>query len=386
MGARLAGGERVLWVAHRRELVEQAAIKLEQMVGTGNVNRVMPGVIGQRRFPDARVQVGTVQTLLRRERVKGVELVVLDEAHRYAAEEYRTLADAYPEARLLGLTATPERHDGKPLGDIFDHLIVAAQHSELIAGEYIMPLRVVAPIVDLWRSGDDGESYLAVSPVEAYRLYSNGGRAFVFGPNVERAEEWAREFRGFGVRAGCVEGRTPNRFRARALGMFGKGDTRVLTSVFTLNEGLDVPEAEVAILGRAFLFEGSFLQSVGRIARKAEGKSVATVVDLTGATIRHGSPNQDREYSLTGRAITHRGERCEFVLKERREMTVKPESLVVTEGGTMPLEWAPTPLELKRRARAERDHQEAETVFRKHGQRHADFFARYQARINGVSQ
>lgn len=376
LGATLVeSGARSLWVAHRRELIEQAATKLEQLAGVGAVNRVMPGVPSKRRFPDAKIQVGTIQTLLRRERIADVDLLVLDEAHRYAADEYRTIAESYRGARLLGLTATPERHDGRPLGDIFEALVVAAQHSELIAGGHIMRLRVVRPVVAL---GSD----LAAEPVQAYAQHSDGGRAFLFAPTVELASTWARDFRRHSVPAGCVEGATPRRFRARALAGFARGDTRVLTSVYTLNEGLDVPEASVAILARSFEFDGGYLQAVGRIVRPAAGKQVAIVIDLTGASQRHGSPNEDREYSLNGRAIQRRGPAPERERAEREDPTVIETAFEIAEAGAMPSDWRPRPVELKIRTRAERDHAEAEAVFRKHGARAADFFARYQARMH----
>ena len=121
-----AEGGRVLWVAHRRELIKQGRDTLERYglrVGAFGLNSAAP------------VQVESIQSLVhpKRREVPPATLVVADEAHHLLAEEWRKLAEMYKECLLIGLTATPERGDGQPLGDIFDALVVAAQMSQLIA-------------------------------------------------------------------------------------------------------------------------------------------------------------------------------------------------------------------------------------------------------------
>ncbi len=129
-------GVRVLWVAHHVELLEQAFDELKEhgipesdlgiLTSTKKVN------------PSARILIASVGMFRSRE-VPDVDLLVIDEAHHVTAASYRAIVDARPDAWLLGLTATPERLDGEPLGDVFTHLHVMAEAVELIADGHLLP-------------------------------------------------------------------------------------------------------------------------------------------------------------------------------------------------------------------------------------------------------
>jgi DNA repair protein RadD len=294
LGQELIGESRTLWVAHRRELVLNGAKRLREELGEREVGVIMPG---EYETPSARIQVGTVQTLIARGRLPAADLVVLDEAHHYMADEWRALTESHPGARCLGLTATPERKDGEALGDIFQVLVVAAKYSELIADGFLVPARVYQPPKNL---GND----LAQEPLAAWLKYSEGSRTFGFCGRVEIGYGWAKQFRDAGHMAQVVEAMTPTTERDEHMDQFRAGRVRVLWNCFTLTEGVDVPEARCAVLARAFGHVGAYLQAVGRVLRPARDKSDAIVIDLCGATLRHGLPTQDREYSLSGRAIS----------------------------------------------------------------------------------
>lgn len=309
LGSRLVGEVRALWVAHRRELVTQTAARLRETFGARSVGLVLPGEYSD---SAARIQVGTVQTLLARGARPPADLLVLDEAHHYLAEDWRRLRDSYPNARCLGLTATPERQDGEPLGDIFEAIVVAAQYSELVAGGYLVSARVLQPPMNL---GSD----LAQDPVEAWTKHSEGSQTFVFCARVPIAHDVAQRFRSLGVQADTIEANTSKRDRDEALERFRRGTLRVLTNVNTLTEGVDVPEARCVVLARAFGHVGGYLQAVGRVLRPASGKADAIVIDLIGATLRHGLPTDDRSYSLAGRAIS--GMEREAPMGEREAFT-----------------------------------------------------------------
>jgi DNA repair protein RadD len=296
MGDMLVSSRRTLWVAHRRELVTQALGRLRETRGSSGVGAVMPG---EPESPLAPVQCGTVQSLVARGRRFDVDLVVLDEAHHYLAEEWRALVDAYPKAKFLGLTATPERKDGEPLGDIFQRLVVAASYSELLTDGFLVPTRVYQPPKNL---GND----LALAPLDAWAKYAEGSRTFVFSQLVATAYSTAQQFRDHGVIAQTIEAETALRERKETLEGFRSGRIRVVTNVYALTEGVDVPEARAVVLARSFGHVGGYLQVVGRVLRPAAGKPDAIVIDLCGATIRHGLPTQDRIYSLSGRAISTR--------------------------------------------------------------------------------
>ena len=298
IGAELVGGdERVLWLAHTRELVDQAATRLRARYGIAAVGVVMPGV---EETPTARVQVSTAQTMLARgDELEPFALLVLDEAHHYAASQWRLLARL--GKRTLGLTATPERGDGKPLGDIFGAMVVTASYSELIAGGWLVPAVVAQPERDL---GSD----LARDPIEAWQLYSGGAQSFIACARVDAAQEYAKRLRSLGVLAETVHAETPAVERATTMERFRERHLRVLCFVDTLTEGVDVPEVACVVLAKNFGHASGYVQTTGRVLRPAPGKTSAMVVDLCGASLRYGMPHDDRVYSLTGRAISGGGE------------------------------------------------------------------------------
>lgn len=285
---------RVLWVAHLRELTLQTADRLKTRFGQSAVGVIMSGEPAR---PSARIQVGTIQTLLERDDLPDFSCVVLDEAHHYMAEQWASLPAIGGAPRLLGLTATPERQDGKPLGDVFQRLVSAASYSELVADGYLVPARVLQPPDIL---GSD----LAQDPLDAWAKHSEGSPTFMFCARVEIANREAKRFRDNGVTAEVIEAETPSHERDRILQSFRDGRTIVLMSVYALTEGIDIPEARTVILARSFKHVGGYLQAVGRVLRPAKDKPDAIVIDLTGATLRHGLPTQDRDYLLDGRAIS----------------------------------------------------------------------------------
>lgn len=296
MGAQLVAGKRSLWVGHREELVTQAARELSAVHGPENVGVIMAGPSTR---PAARIQVGTIQTLLSRGAPDVIELVVLDEAHHYVAPVYSELLRAYPDAAVLGLTATPERQDGTPLGDIFQEMVVAAQHSQLLADGHIVPVKVYRPTTYL---GSD----LAQDPVSALIACAPGLQAFGFFARVDIAAEHTRRWKHRGITAETIDGETNKSWRKDAIELFRSGRIRVLNSVHALTEGVDVPAASAAVLARAFCFPGTMLQATGRVIRTAPHKTHAVIIDLCGCTNRHGLPTDDRLYSLKGRAISTR--------------------------------------------------------------------------------
>ncbi len=287
----VAKGGKVLWLAHRVELVAQAAERL-LAEGIEHVGVITADVDNP--APDAAVQVASIQTLIARGELPEVSLVVFDEAHHYVAAEWGMVAKHYSNATRLGLTATPERSDGKPLGDLFDALVVGASPRELTELGYLVPCDVVSPAKYSPRK-------IAGCPVEAYLERANGKRAFVFAALVEHAAELAEKFRAAGVTAACISGETPADERAAAVEAFRRGELLVLCNVAIFTEGTDVPEAEVCILARGCGSAGTYLQIIGRVLRNAPGKLSALLIDLPGVCRRHGLPTDDRKYSLEGK-------------------------------------------------------------------------------------
>lgn len=286
------GGE-LLWTAHRTELVSQAYASLHSQIGGESMGVVAPG----HRFTEgARVQVGTVQSLIARAPNLHPSIIVLDEAHHYVSDEWQALVERFPEARVLGPTATPQRGDGRPLDGMFTNLVVAASYSELIADGFLCDAVCYQPPEAL--SGG-----LALDPVEAWKRYSGGMPGFAFMPSIKEAEKLCAAFNQAGISAVCIHAKTKKKERREYLERFAAGEVEVVCNVDTMTEGVDVPRAGVALLGRSFLTVSAYLQACGRVLRPWDGKEYARIIDLTGSTILHNPPTIDRVYSLDGEGI-----------------------------------------------------------------------------------
>lgn len=287
-------GKRVLFLAHRAELLEQSVSKLEN-AGVTDVRLIRAEHdIGN---PLAPVTVASVQTLTKwGDRMPKADLVVFDECHHVIARTWASIADYYSAAHLLGMTATPQRGDGKPLGDIFDALVVGSTVKELTALEHLVPCRVWAPTTEL------DTAQLAMGAADAYAKHGNGQRAVLFCSTVDHARLVADEMNAAGVRCEVVHGSGGD--RSGALRRFRDGETRTIANVHVLTEGWDDPGVAVCMLLRKPQHAGTFLQMVGRVLRPAPGKTTATLIDLCGSVLEHGTPEAEREFALDGKGIT----------------------------------------------------------------------------------
>ena len=287
-------GGRVLWLAHRVELIEQA-------YDTARARGVSVGAIGaavtRPRDPEASLQVAMLPTLVARGQLPAATMAIVDEAHHAVAPEYFGVVTHYPFR--VGLTATPERQDGRGLGHAFDALVVVSTIRKLTDAGHLVPCDVVAPPRRL-RNGT-----IAQSPLVAYRLHCEGRRTIVFAQHVAAAEEYYGEFRMAGVRVGLVTGEMPPVDRTFVLAEYKAGRLDVLVNVNVLTEGFDDPPTSACILARGCGSAGVYLQIVGRILRTAPGKADAVLVDLRGVTHDPdiGRPDIDRHYSLDGKGI-----------------------------------------------------------------------------------
>lgn len=282
----VARGGRFLWLAHRGELVIQALETLER----AGVSVAIDG------------EVSTIQKLVASGARPPADVVVFDEAHHAKASEWSKVLDAYRGAVLIGLTATPQRGDGQPLGDMFGGLVVAAGIRELTDRGHLVPCRVVAPASRLDRG-------IAADPLTAYREHAAGTQAIVFCQHVAHATQTATSFVRAGIPTGIVTDRTHWLERQNTVARFRDGELRVLVNVNILTEGFDAPATQTCILARSCGSVGAYLQMVGRVLRPAEGKTEALLLDLRGSVHEHGMPDEERTYSLDGEGIA-RAEPC----------------------------------------------------------------------------
>ena len=283
----------VLWICHRAELRDQASRSLAEIVRRGD------GGAEPRPW-----RVETVQTLLARDERPPATLIVYDEAHHYRAEQWGGVAAAYPSAWSLGLTATPQRADGKGLGSVFGEMAVASSYSELVAGGHLVPCRTLRPDRYL---GSDG---IAQDSVGSYLKHGEERPALFFVPPGSDPASVVDRLRAEGVAAAQVTAKTPSEERARAVADFRQGKLRALVNIYCLTEGVDVPAASCCVLARGVGHASQYLQIVGRIMRPAPGKKDGLLIDLSGASHLHGLPGADVRYSLDGDGIETQGSRA----------------------------------------------------------------------------
>ncbi|MET0343836.1 MAG: DEAD/DEAH box helicase [Polyangiales bacterium] len=283
-----ARGKRCLLLVHRREIVRDLRDRVTSMgvrVGT-----ILPG---EPRDASALVQVASVQSLLQTAPGGAFDLVVVDEAHHYAAEEWGAVVARIGAARIVGFTATPQRADGKPLGDMFDALVDVVSYSELLSSGIIVPCRVLRPEVPL-----DGD--IAQSPADAYLRYARGTSAFVYVTSAPHAVTTCRLLNEAGVSAEIVSHKTPGPERAATVERLSRGELDVIVNIYTMTEGIDIPRVRTIVLARPCRHASTYIQIVGRALRRHADKDHALLLDLTGTSFDHGLPVTDRTYALEG--------------------------------------------------------------------------------------
>ncbi len=316
-----ASGGRVLVLVHRLELLAQASASLNRL-------GVAHGVIqaGQPMDLSLPVQVASIQTIARRlERIPPelFSFVVVDEAHHSCATTWASVINHFEGARLLGVTATPIRADGRGLGEIYQEMVVGPTPAWLTAEGYLAPARVLAPPIGFdprkvsKRMGDFRMDEAAEQlgrqqvgdAIGHYLQHLEGQTAIAFCCSVAHAEAVAEAFRGRGVAAASIDGTTKN--RAELLDQLGEGSLRVLTSCELIGEGIDVPSVGGCILLRPTQSEALHLQMIGRCLRPQAGK-VAVILDHVGNVRRLGHHLEEREWTLDGRRVRHK-EKAESV-------------------------------------------------------------------------
>lgn len=242
---------------------------------------------------------------------KKPDFVIWDECHHSAGETWGTVLDMVPRnVPVLGLTGTPQRSDGKAL-DRFDSMVVAAHYSELLMSGTIVPYRCLHP------KGfrDDAEP----DPVAAYLRYGEGKKAIFYCRSVEQADDVAKALKG---KAAAWHSGIDWKPREKLLKAFERSELQCLVTVDALTEGVDVPDAQCIVLASKCHNVGSYLQKTGRGGRRKPGKDHSLLLDLSGASLRHGPPTMDREYSITGTGIgrkSHGGGRDWYYERGERE-------------------------------------------------------------------
>lgn len=307
-------GKRVLFLAHTRELIRQASRKLASYGVRHGI--IMAGVPYEPWHP---VQVASKATLISRAFRRGTvklppaDLVIPDECHRSMSQWWQNLLEYYPRAVVLGLTATPCRSDGRGLGDYYCGMVQAARTSELIADGFLVPTDVYAPYrpnlngvpvrageYDMEKAAAKMDRPKLVGDVVSHWLrIARGQKTILFATNVRHSIHLRDQFVKAGVAAAHVDGETDSYDRDKLFDDFASGKVTVLCNCAVATEGVDIPDATCGILARPVRSFGTFLQMVGRIQRRAEGKTRSVLLDHGGACYEHQHlPNEDVAWEL----------------------------------------------------------------------------------------
>lgn len=313
-----AAGKRVIFCVHRVDLITQTATTFKSF-GI----RFSYIASGMEHNPYCKVFIASISTLKNRLGKYKADYILVDEAHLSAASGWALVANHYKElkSKLIGLTGSPERLDGKPLGDVWDTMIMGPSVSSLIENGFLSKYRAFSPAgVDLTgvhtRAGEyvsaeisdimSGKAVLA-GAVRHWRKYAAGRRTIGFAPSVAVCEVLAEEFRANGVMAVALDGKTPQSDRIAAFKGFADRQIDIIMNCQLFCEGFDLsaqvgkPATIEAVLDYAPTQSlAKHLQKNGRGLR-ADGGEPHILLDLAGNFSRHGFPDDDREWSLAGR-------------------------------------------------------------------------------------
>ena len=304
-------GVPTLWIAHRKELIDQAAERLA-------AHDLKVGIVmsGYESDPDAQVQVASIQTLVRRKKPPA-RLIVVDECHHAAADSYKKVLDDYPDAHVLGLTATPFRLDGRGLGEVFGDLVVAAWPDELCESGVLHKPRVWASKAPDLRgvrvvAGDYSVGALAersntaelnADIIETWQKRAAGRRTVAFAVDIAHSQAITQAFRDVGISAEHLDGSTPRPERDAVLDRLRRGETHVVSNCMVLTEGWDLPALECAVVARPTASLNLHLQMIGRVMRSCDGKDGAIVLDHAGNHHVHGLVTRRLNYTLSDEKV-----------------------------------------------------------------------------------
>lgn len=299
------------FIVHRKELINQTS---DTFTSAGLDHGFVAS--GRPLAADSPLTIAGVQTLVNRlDKVLSPTLLMPDEAHHCVSASWSKVLNHDPECFVIGLTATPERPDGRGMDEHFEAMVCGPSTADLIEMKFLSPFDYFAPHVpDLsgvrtiaGEYAQDGVVDVMDKPkviggiVEHYLALAPGQKGIGFAPSREYSRKAVDAFNAEGIKAAHLDGDTPDDERARIDAAFRDGDVQVLSNVGLFSEGYDVPGA--VYLGQWSPSKSliNVLQQWGRVLRTAPGKTRAIIADHAGNCFTHGLPDDEREWSLLGR-------------------------------------------------------------------------------------
>ncbi|MGN1332073.1 MAG: DEAD/DEAH box helicase [Lachnospiraceae bacterium] len=293
-------GDRVLILAHRGELLEQAADKIHKSTGLGcATEKAEESCLGSW----FRIVVGSVQSLMREKRLSQFpsdyfDTIIIDEAHHSISDSYQRVLNHFSEAKVLGVTATPDRGDMKNLGQVFDSLAYEYTLPKAIRSGYLTPIKALTIPLRMDLSGVSvqagdfkaGDIATALDPylhqiADEMEKYCSKRKTVVFLPLVKTSQKFRDILNEKGFLAAEVNGESKD--RAEILSAFEQGKYNVLCNSMLLTEGWDCPAVDCIVVLRPTKVRSLYSQMVGRGTRLFEGKTELLLLDFLWHTERH---------------------------------------------------------------------------------------------------
>lgn len=293
-------GDRVLILAHRGELLEQAADKIRQSTGLGCAVEKAEETCMESWF---RVVVGSVQTMMREKRLRQFpedyfQTIIIDEAHHCISDSYQKVLNHFSSAKILGVTATPDRGDMRNLGSYFESLSYEYTLPKAIKEGYLSPIKALTiPLkIDMTgvgvQAGDFKASDIstALDPylqgiAQEMEKYCKDKKTVVFLPLVKTSQKFRDLLNAHGFRAAEVNGDSQD--RSEVLEAFDRGEYNVLCNSMLLTEGWDCPSVDCVVVLRPTKVRSLYCQMVGRGTRLSPGKDHLLLLDFLWHTERH---------------------------------------------------------------------------------------------------
>ena len=301
-----AKGSRVLFLAHRTELITQCSEKLHDL-------GIHHGIIKPGFQPNisAKVHIASIGTLVNRS-FPAPDIIIIDEAHHARAASYEKIIARYPDALLLGLTATPARTDGKGLGTLFKTIVCVTTYTELINQEYLVPFRIFEPTQIDFKGVDTcggdfnkkqaherlAKSKIYGDAIEQWKALAAGRSTILFAASIEDSKRFMESFNSIGVVAAHVDGGTKEDERRGIFSDFRAGRIKVVCNVGVATEGTDLPIASCISLCNPTKSLVLHHQMVGRGLRPCDGKEDCIILDHVGNHRRLGWIDDEIEWTL----------------------------------------------------------------------------------------
>ena len=315
---------KILFLAHRKELIEQISDHLGRKYNLAH-GLIMSQSLEQKKFP---MQIGSVPTLTRRLKRwddKDFDVIIIDEAHHVKAKSYKKIIDLYPNAKILGVTATPYRLNGAGFRPEFDELIVSPSVAEFIKSGYlseyeyysIKPNSLLQKAIDHMKldfEGDYKESemmgvmdrdHIRAGILATYQKFASGKKGIVYTISKDHNTHLAAAFNKVGIVSAAIDSDTPKEKRDDMVQKFKRGEIQVLFNVNIFSEGFDCPDVEVIQLARPTKSLAMYLQQVGRGLRPHDSKERLIILDNVGLFNKFGFPSARRKwrYHFEGRPV-----------------------------------------------------------------------------------